>query len=142
MADLDHFKHVNDTHGHAAGDAVLKHFVEIVRQTLRKTDVIGRLGGEEFAILLPGDGIEGARDFAERLCEAVKTSPSSFERTPIPISVSIGIASLNTRDGSAEASLQRADKALYDAKKAGRDQVRIHTPGESGTGRATPEAAR
>lgn len=141
MADLDHFKNVNDTHGHAAGDAVLKHFVDIVRQTLRKTDVIGRLGGEEFAILLPGDGIEGARELAERLCEAVKNSPSRFERTLIPISVSIGVASLNTRDDSAEASLRRADKALYDAKHGGRDQVRIHTPGQSDAGLTAPEAA-
>ena len=128
MADLDHFKRVNDTYGHAAGDAVLKHFVEIVSETLRKTDEIGRLGGEEFAIVLPGEGIEGARELAERLRERIKTSPSIFENKPIPISVSIGIASLSAHDSSAEAALKRSDEALYSAKKTGRDRVTIHTP--------------
>lgn len=138
MADLDHFKHVNDTYGHAAGDAVLKHFVEIVSDTLRKTDAIGRLGGEEFAIVLPGDGIEGARELAERLRERIKTSPSIFENKPIQISVSIGIASLSARDPSAEAALKRADEALYSAKKAGRDRVTVHTPEPSESSPPTP----
>lgn len=123
MTDLDHFKLVNDAHGHAAGDEVLKHFVTIVRETLRKTDLVGRIGGEEFAILLPGDDTEGARELAERLREKLENSPSLVGEQSIPCTVSIGIAALQTTDTSADAPLQRADEALYTAKRAGRNRV-------------------
>ncbi|MDR0633394.1 MAG: diguanylate cyclase, partial [Azoarcus sp.] len=79
MTDLDFFKRINDNHGHAAGDAVLSHFVQIVRQTMRRSDVIGRLGGEEFAILLPGDGIDGARELAERLRRTFEANPTQVD---------------------------------------------------------------
>lgn len=126
MTDLDHFKQVNDEHGHAAGDLVLKHYVEIIRQTLRKTDSVGRLGGEEFAILLPGDGVEGARELAERLRSELEASPARSDSVSIAITVSIGIAALMPTDDKADAPLQRADQALYAAKDGGRNQVRIH----------------
>nr|WP_249115864.1 diguanylate cyclase [Azoarcus sp. L1K30] len=123
MTDLDHFKRINDLHGHAAGDEVLKHFVAIVRETLRKTDVVGRIGGEEFAILLPGEDKEGARELAERLRESLENSPSIVGEKSIPCTVSIGIAALRANDTSADAVLQRADEALYTAKRTGRNRA-------------------
>jgi len=121
MTDLDFFKRVNDTHGHAAGDAVLSNFVRVVRQTVRRSDIIGRLGGEEFAILLPGDGIHGARELAERLRRAFECNPAHIGNVIIPVTVSIGISSLRTDDMTADAPLRRADEALYAAKDAGRN---------------------
>ncbi|PKO57079.1 MAG: hypothetical protein CVU28_00590, partial [Betaproteobacteria bacterium HGW-Betaproteobacteria-21] len=126
MTDLDHFKQVNDAYGHAAGDQVLKHYVGIIRQTLRKTDTIGRLGGEEFAILLPGDGIDGALELAERLRSRLEASPVLSDGALISITVSIGIAALVRTDDTSDAPLQRADVALYAAKEGGRNRVRIY----------------
>lgn len=128
MTDLDHFKQVNDAYGHAAGDQVLKHYVEIIRRTLRKTDSIGRLGGEEFAILLPGDNTEGALELAERLRSGLEATPIMSGGTLISITVSIGIASLMRTDDTADAPIQRADVALYAAKDGGRNRVRVYQP--------------
>ncbi|MDR3087111.1 MAG: diguanylate cyclase, partial [Azoarcus sp.] len=118
MTDLDYFKRVNDEHGHAAGDVVLSHFVHIARKTVRRSDVIGRLGGEEFAILLPGDGVQGARELAERLRQAFEANPARIGNIFIPATVSIGISDLRTDDMTPDISLRRADMALYAAKAA------------------------
>ena len=128
MTDLDFFKHINDNHGHAAGDAVLGHFVQIVRQTIRRSDVIGRLGGEEFAILLPGDGIAGARELAERLRRRFEASPTRVGNVFISATVSIGVTELRPDDASSEAPLCRADEALYAAKRAGRNRIELYDP--------------
>jgi diguanylate cyclase (GGDEF)-like protein/PAS domain S-box-containing protein len=128
MSDLDLFKRVNDDFGHAAGDAVLGHFVHIVRQTVRRSDVIGRMGGEEFAILLPGDGINGARELAERLRRAFESNPVKIGNVVIPATVSIGISELRADDMSADAPLHRADEALYSAKEAGRNRIALYDP--------------
>lgn len=123
MLDLDHFKRVNDNFGHAAGDAVLKHFAALIRAELRKIDTGGRVGGEEFAILLLGADLTAAKQFAERLRTKVADTPLMYQEQAIPVTVSIGIGRLDTDDASADAALTRADTALYDAKRSGRNRV-------------------
>jgi diguanylate cyclase (GGDEF)-like protein/PAS domain S-box-containing protein len=123
MLDLDHFKQVNDNHGHGAGDAVLCRFAEQVRAALRKTDRAGRLGGEEFAILLFGSDGEGAREFAERLRQEVAADGVVFKGVRLGVTVSIGMTPLRGDDVGADAALARADLALYRAKANGRNRV-------------------
>lgn len=124
MLDLDHFKSVNDEHGHAAGDAVLKHFVDIVSDTLRDTDTLGRLGGEEFGILLPEtDGLR-AVELCERIRLQIQDSSITTEHgTTIKVTVSIGVTSLDASGANAEQVIARADDQLYRAKKLGRNRV-------------------
>ena len=123
-ADIDHFKQVNDTYGHAAGDEVLKHFVDIIQRNLRDTDLLGRLGGEEFSILLPQTSAEGGAMMAERIRSAVAGSPARFGTTGVTVTVSIGgiQSQLGTRHG-VDVVLARADEALYAAKNGGRNRV-------------------
>jgi len=123
MLDLDHFKRVNDTYGHAAGDAVLKHFAGLIHAELRKVDSGGRLGGEEFAILLLGAELDDAQAFAERLRKTVDDTPLDVEHQRIAITVSIGIAMLSPDDAGPDDALIRADQALYEAKHSGRNRV-------------------
>ncbi|MEW6676574.1 MAG: diguanylate cyclase [Pseudomonadota bacterium] len=123
MIDLDFFKQVNDLHGHAAGDAVLKYFGQLVKDSLRRTDQAGRLGGEEFALLLFGTEGEDAREFAERLRERVAAEAIPFGDLRLHITISIGVTTLREADGQADASLARADSALYQAKSEGRNRV-------------------
>lgn len=125
MLDLDYFKRINDTYGHAKGDMVLRHFAALVRDGLRKIDIVGRIGGEEFAIILPGADLTSARDLAERLRLMVADMPLTQEGAIIPATVSIGIANMNSKDPSAETALKRADKALYRAKQHGRNCVEV-----------------
>ena len=123
MLDLDHFKQVNDHHGHAAGDAVLCQFADQLRAQLRKTDLAGRLGGEEFAILLVGaDGV-AAQEFAERLREQIARMSTPYRDQAVTVTVSIGVSSLRPTDLSADDVLARADQALYRAKANGRNRV-------------------
>ncbi len=123
MLDLDHFKRINDTFGHATGDLMLKHFAENIRGELRKIDTVGRLGGEEFAILLPGADVAAARVFAERIRQKVAETPLAKDGDTIPMTVSIGIASMKKEDADFDATLIRADNALYRAKENGRNRV-------------------
>ena len=124
MVDLDHFKRVNDLRGHYAGDAALRAFAAVCRQACRVHDLMGRIGGEEFAILLPETGIAAARGVAERLREAVARHPIEIMPTGqhFHITVSIGVASLRAAE-EASALGRRADQALYAAKAAGRNRV-------------------
>lgn len=122
VMDLDHFKKVNDTWGHQCGDEVLRHFVLLANRCLRREDVLGRLGGEEFAIALPNAGYEGACTVAERLCAMVAAQPMPTDRGAISITVSIGVT-LSMPGETPEAALQRADEAMYLAKKRGRNRV-------------------
>lgn len=123
MFDIDHFKKVNDTWGHAIGDAVLKHVADIIRQNLRRNDVPGRLGGEEFVALLPDATIDNALQLAERVRRRLEQTPAATEAGPITVTISIGVANF---DGStSQQVLERADAALYAAKSAGRNRVRV-----------------
>ncbi|WP_165873595.1 diguanylate cyclase [Parasulfuritortus cantonensis] len=123
MLDLDHFKQVNDNHGHAAGDAALRHFANLVRLNLRRTDLAGRLGGEEFAVLLFGTTPGGALEFAERLRSQTEADGIQFEGGHLHFTVSIGVAQLFPDDVNADVAMARADTALYKAKANGRNRV-------------------
>lgn len=124
VIDLDHFKKINDTWGHRCGDIALSHFVELAAGCLRNSDVIGRLGGEEFAIFLPGTTLNDALSVAERLRSLVETQAVSTEGGEIPITISIGIA-MHLRGEAPELTLHRADEAMYRAKRHGRNRVEM-----------------
>jgi two-component system cell cycle response regulator len=125
MLDLDHFKTVNDTHGHAAGDAVLKELSDRVRDNLRDFDMVARYGGEEFVIIMPATPADSARSVAERVCARIASE--AFEvpglAEPLAITVSIGVASTDDPQVEAEGLLARADRALYEAKRSGRNKA-------------------
>lgn len=132
MLDLDHFKHINDAHGHAAGDAVLQQFAALMSSELRKIDAVGRLGGEEFAILLVDADLAAAEQFAERLRRKVADTPLVHAGQTMSVTVSIGISLLLPEDAHGDAALNRADAALYAAKHQGRNRVCVG--GEAGRG--------
>lgn len=126
LLDLDHFKRINDSYGHPAGDAVLQHTARVIRESLRETDTAGRLGGEEFGILLPRTNLEDARMLANRLIDKLAASPARTDKGDISITVSIGIAML--AGASAKQAFCRADEALYAAKAGGRNQACVWNP--------------
>ncbi|MBC7952909.1 MAG: diguanylate cyclase [Rhodospirillaceae bacterium] len=123
MLDIDLFKRVNDTHGHAMGDEVLRKVVEVCRANLREVDVFGRLGGEEFAALLPETTLAGAALLAERLRRAINEIRVPLAAGDLRITASLGIAEREADEPSFDHMLHRADQALYRAKQAGRDRV-------------------
>lgn len=123
MADLDSFKQVNDTYGHAAGDAVLKQAAEQMRSQMRGYDFIGRYGGEEFLLVLPGCDAVTGRAVAERVRSHVEASPASLGAMVLPVTVSLGLTWTCSPDAEADAMLQLADEALYEAKAQGRNCV-------------------
>jgi len=125
MIDIDNFKRTNDTHGHAIGDAVLQHFAELSRHRLRRVDLFGRLGGEEFGILLPSTDAAGARRFAEDFRRYVADTPLQNSKGTIPFTVSIGVAEFAPDDSAADSIIARADVALYRAKEGGRNRVEM-----------------
>ncbi|MFC7297757.1 sensor domain-containing diguanylate cyclase [Herminiimonas aquatilis] len=125
MCDLDHFKDVNDRHGHAAGDLVLKHFAVILRNATRKIDTAGRVGGEEFAVVLADAGIAEARIFAERIAHQIATTPVLVGDLSIYVTVSIGISVMHANDVNTDAALSRSDSALYMAKDMGRNRIEV-----------------
>ncbi len=124
MADVDHFKRVNDTHGHLAGDQVLRAVAERLGAQLRPYDVLGRYGGEEFLVVLPGCGVSEAEEVAERLREFVAATPIVAEKNAFTITISLGVTSVERVVSDApEPLIAAADAALYDAKHAGRNRV-------------------
>jgi len=123
MLDLDYFKEVNDRYGHAAGDLVLQQVATRCREALREQDLFGRLGGEEFGVVLPETGLDDARQAAERLRQAVEKARVPWEGEIISVTVSIGVARLTDEEQLLEQCLRRADRALYAAKGSGRDRV-------------------
>ncbi|MFL9986449.1 sensor domain-containing diguanylate cyclase [Paraburkholderia sediminicola] len=130
IADLDHFKQINDRFGHAAGDRALEHFVDTCRAELRGTDAIGRLGGEEFGLLLPATDLAGGREVVERLRLRLKAIPSPKLPVSVGLSVSIGITELSS-DDLPERIMSRADTALYAAKTGGRDRTEALPPDDT-----------
>ncbi|MFP5393460.1 MAG: GGDEF domain-containing protein [Gammaproteobacteria bacterium] len=124
MLDIDYFKRLNDRYGHAAGDGALCAFARTAESTLRERDILGRLGGEEFALLLPATDLMGAMQAAERLRAAVEMSPLSIEGQPVVLTVSIGLVMVDA-DEAISTALARADHALYTAKSGGRNRVEV-----------------
>jgi diguanylate cyclase (GGDEF)-like protein len=123
-ADLDDFKAVNDDHGHAVGDAVLREFAEVLRSSVRDVDVAGRWGGEEFLLVLPGTDAAGGRRLAERVRKLVEgRALATSEGRPLGVTVSFGLATYGDDGTTAEALLAAADAALYEAKRAGKNRV-------------------
>lgn len=128
MLDVDYFKKINDTHGHIAGDQVLREFAAVIRKNLRKVDMAGRLGGEEFAVILPGASPEAATIQAERLRLEIRSASFVTDKAVIPVTVSIGVTSIMASDDAPDAVLGRVDRALYMAKENGRDRVEMAQP--------------
>jgi diguanylate cyclase (GGDEF)-like protein len=124
MLDLDHFKHINDTYGHQCGDQVLIGFAELISSQLRKQDLLGRLGGEEFGLLAPDVSFEEGMQLAEKLCLALQKHTILFNQLELQVTASIGVTRISSRDVQAENLLARADKGLYLAKQSGRACVR------------------
>lgn len=124
MLDLDHFKNVNDTYGHDCGDEVLKDFAHKAKSCLREVDYFGRLGGEEFAILLPVTDKNGAMVVAERIRKTIETGEIRLNGQPFKYTVSIGVTLLHNGE-TKEDLLKRADQAMYEAKMSGRNRVHL-----------------
>lgn len=123
MLDLDHFKKVNDTYGHAVGDDVLREVAQRLRQSVRSTDTLARVGGEEFLLLLPMNDVDGALVHAGRIRKRICAEPISTPAASIALTVSLGVAEVLPADANASSVVSRADAALYSAKAAGRNRV-------------------
>jgi diguanylate cyclase (GGDEF)-like protein len=124
MLDIDHFKQVNDTYGHATGDEVLRQVAQRCRSSIRDVDILGRYGGEEFALLLPDTTLASAKaGLAERLRRTVADEPVITAHGPITVTVSLGVAELQSDTADVDSLLDSADSALYQAKAAGRNRV-------------------
>jgi diguanylate cyclase (GGDEF)-like protein len=138
MLDSDSLKQVNDLHGHDAGNRLLQHLVKAMQGQLRATDVAARYGGDEFVVMLPDTPARGALEVAERIRHAVESAPFAAEVGRVPCTVSIGVASFPEDGRGIEALLARADRALYEAKAAGRNRVMQTSAASAG---AAPPAA-
>jgi diguanylate cyclase (GGDEF)-like protein len=127
MLDLDLFKLVNDTYGHARGDAVLREFASRIIEQVREVDTLARYGGEEFVLVLPETTPEGAAMLAERICTAVRRDPfgADSDEEPVHVTVSIGVAAFPRHGASPATLMHSADEALYVAKRSGRDTWRM-----------------
>jgi diguanylate cyclase (GGDEF)-like protein/PAS domain S-box-containing protein len=128
LIDADHFKRINDVHGHPGGDAVLRQLGLLLTATFRQVDVVARIGGEEFAVLLPSSSLEGAAAVAERLRRLVAAQEVSFDGARIALTVSAGVATSDGQQLDLDTLMQRADQALYAAKAGGRNRIACWTP--------------
>ncbi|MCG8487824.1 MAG: sensor domain-containing diguanylate cyclase [Chromatiales bacterium] len=126
MLDLDHFKQINDTHNHTMGDEVLRHVVDILANVTRGQDILFRYGGEEFLMLLPETHEKGAKFLASRICALVADNAYENEHVRIPVTISIGVGTIEAGDKSYHEILIRADQALYQAKRTGRNRVVVY----------------
>jgi diguanylate cyclase (GGDEF)-like protein len=131
ILDLDHFKAVNDRHGHPAGDVVLRAFARLACSQLRESDAIHRYGGEEFAVLLAHTPLDGALEAARRIVRATRETPVAIGSTALTITVSAGVACLRGKECEAAALVAQADAALYEAKGSGRDRAVAFEPSAS-----------
>lgn len=123
LFDIDHFKRVNDTYGHLAGDNLLRQIGNAVKPRLRREDIFARTGGEEFGILLPEIGREGAVTIAEKVRKIVEATPLRHEQQVVPCTVSLGVGELEPADAMPEDLYKRTDERLYEAKQTGRNRV-------------------
>ncbi len=132
MIDVDHFKQINDTHGHLAGDFALAHLAQIIKKMVRTEDIVARYGGEEFSIILRGTDSKGAFLLAERIRKMVEKTPLEFEKEAIVMTISIGVASCLEEKNikSAEEFITTADQYLYQSKTAGRNQTSSKNKGK------------
>lgn len=126
MLDIDHFKRVNDTYGHQAGDQVIVQVAALLHEHVRESDVAGRYGGEEFGVVLSDTDQAGARIFAERLRQAVEALLVQYNGQDIRFTISLGVADLSTPANDHAELIARADQALYTSKKTGRNRVTVH----------------
>jgi len=123
MFDIDHFKKINDSFGHLAGDYALKHLAQTVKTRIRREDCFARYGGEEFSIVLPEiDGLN-SKPFAEKIRQLVEVTDFKFENTSMPLTISMGVATLDMDSTDPQALIKRADERLYEAKSSGRNCV-------------------
>jgi diguanylate cyclase (GGDEF)-like protein len=120
LLDVDHFKKINDSHGHAVGDAALQHLARLLQSSSRRSDLCGRIGGEEFALLLPDTHLQAACVLAEKLRQTVMDSPLLYQGETYALTISLGVSS---SDGGLDALIHRADLALYKAKAQGRNRI-------------------
>jgi diguanylate cyclase (GGDEF)-like protein len=134
--DIDNFKAINDSAGHAAGDAVLTEVADVLRTRFRSSDVVARLGGDEFGVLVTAVGIEEARAAADDLLGTIRARPAMYGGMPFRITASIGVTAFQSDDVTASEVIVNADLAMYAAKAAGRDRVVVYTPDEARKARA------
>jgi diguanylate cyclase (GGDEF)-like protein len=126
LVDVDHFKRVNDSYGHETGDLVLQHVSAVLHEGARTVDVVARLGGEEFVLLLPSTPVEGARDVAERLRTLLESKPAALnDGTALAVTASFGVAAYPAPVAQRDRLVPAADAALYAAKRDGRNCVRL-----------------
>ncbi|MBE2251525.1 MAG: GGDEF domain-containing protein [Myxococcus sp.] len=123
LIDVDHFKRINDTFGHLAGDAVLKEVASTIQKRIRKEDLLSRYGGEEFAVLSPEIDHKGAVAMAQKVRKVIEKHEFTFDGEAIPVTISCGVSTLGKKGDDAAALVQRADEKLYEAKESGRNQV-------------------
>ena len=126
ILDVDHFKKVNDTHGHEAGDAVLRMVASVLPRLVRATDVSARIGGEEMCVILPQTGATGAQELAERLRTTIESSSVSWQGKPLRVTASFGVA-VYRAGTKGNVWFDHADRALYRAKSGGRNRVELAT---------------
>lgn len=129
LFDLDRFKTINDTHGHAAGDAALRHTADLFRKNLRPGDIFSRLGGDEFCVLLPNTGEDKAASLAERAIANLRASPFLWGHVSLDIATSIGITSSRTETVQPDVLMEEADRALYETKRRGRNGFTVYALG-------------
>ena len=128
IADIDFFKKLNDTYGHGVGDIAIRMVADICQQALRETDLVARIGGEEYVILMPEASGERAAETADRLRKTIAAATIPADGSSFSITASFGVTEWSPEDDSIETTLARADSALYDAKQAGRNRVELHMP--------------
>ncbi|WP_426153697.1 diguanylate cyclase [Pseudomonas sp. DC3000-4b1] len=126
MFDIDHFKQVNDTYGHPGGDRVIQRVADMVREHVRDSDICGRYGGEEFALLLPDTDKEGGQILAERLRASIEETVVEHDGKLIRFTISLGVADLQRPAADHQELIERADQALYTSKRSGRNRVTVH----------------
>jgi diguanylate cyclase (GGDEF)-like protein len=127
MTDIDKFKNINDEHGHAIGDAALAHFSNLLKDERRADDIIARVGGEEFALILPGTALESAMDIAGKLRATIENKKIRVEGLSLSMTASLGVAAITDKDTCLSDTITRADRALYRSKRAGRNQVDLES---------------
>ena len=125
MADIDHFKKINDTHGHLVGDVILERVAAILKENVREIDLVGKFGGEEFIIVLPETEMPEAKQITQRLCDLVNEKSIHAYDEEIRVTLSLGISAFPGQARGMQDLIQRADEALYKAKELGRNRVEI-----------------